>query len=303
MIPLEAWGLSCMSIGFLVEEETPMIWRGPMVMGALEQMMGQVTWGALDVLVVDMPPGTGDAQLTMAQRVALTGAVIVSTPQDIALIDARRGVRMFERMHVPVLGLVENMSFFCCPNCGHRTEIFGHGGARREAAAARDRVPGRDPVAAGYPRRGRRGDADRGGGTGQRGGEGVRGAGGAGVGEGGREGGERGGAAHRHRVTNGRNSGLTRTCEDRRRRKVTVSVVFDKLAFVHTLETEGEFSRGQAEALSEAFHTAVSETVATKADLTSSIAEVRHEITQPCVMRAVRFGRSGARKCASFDPS
>ncbi len=134
MIPLQAWGLSCMSIGFLVEEETPMIWRGPMVMGALEQMMGQVEWGALDVLIVDMPPGTGDAQLTMAQRVALTGAVIVSTPQDIALIDARRGVRMFERVHVPVLGLVENMSFFCCPNCGHRTELFGHGGARLEAA-------------------------------------------------------------------------------------------------------------------------------------------------------------------------
>jgi ATP-binding protein involved in chromosome partitioning len=133
MIPLEAWGLTCMSIGFLVEEETPMIWRGPMVMGALEQMMGQVEWGALDILVVDMPPGTGDAQLTMAQRVALSGAVIVSTPQDIALVDARRGVRMFERVHVPVLGLVENMSFFQCPNCGHTSHIFGHGGARLEA--------------------------------------------------------------------------------------------------------------------------------------------------------------------------
>ncbi|HUB14744.1 MAG TPA: Mrp/NBP35 family ATP-binding protein [Acetobacteraceae bacterium] len=133
MVPLQAWGLSCMSIGFLVEEETPMIWRGPMVMGALEQMMGQVEWGALDVLVVDMPPGTGDAQLTMAQRVALAGAVIVSTPQDIALIDARRGVRMFERVNVPVLGLVENMSYYCCPNCGHRAELFGHGGARLEA--------------------------------------------------------------------------------------------------------------------------------------------------------------------------
>ena len=133
IIPLQAWGLSCMSIGFLVDEETPMIWRGPMVMGALEQMMGQVEWGPLDILVVDMPPGTGDAQLTMAQRVALTGAVIVSTPQDIALIDARRGVRMFERTRVPVLGLVENMSFFCCPACGHRSEIFGHGGARVEA--------------------------------------------------------------------------------------------------------------------------------------------------------------------------
>jgi ATP-binding protein involved in chromosome partitioning len=133
MIPLPAWGLKAMSIGFLVEEETPMIWRGPMVMGALEQMMGQVEWGPLDIMVVDMPPGTGDAQLTMAQRVTLAGAVIVSTPQDIALLDARRGVRMFERTKVPVLGLVENMSFFCCPNCGTRSEIFGHGGARMEA--------------------------------------------------------------------------------------------------------------------------------------------------------------------------
>jgi ATP-binding protein involved in chromosome partitioning len=133
MIPIEAWGLSCMSIGFLVDEETPMIWRGPMVMGALEQMMGQVSWGTLDVLVVDMPPGTGDAQLTMAQRVSLAGAVIVSTPQDIALLDARRGVKMFEKTRVPVLGLVENMSYFHCPACGHRADIFGHGGARAEA--------------------------------------------------------------------------------------------------------------------------------------------------------------------------
>ena len=134
MLPVPAWGLSAMSIGFLVEEETPMIWRGPMVMGALEQMMSQVAWGPLDIMIVDMPPGTGDAQLTMAQRVALAGAVIVSTPQDIALLDARRGVRMFERTNVPVLGLIENMSYFCCPNCGHRAEIFGHGGARQEAA-------------------------------------------------------------------------------------------------------------------------------------------------------------------------
>ncbi len=134
MLPLEAWGLKAMSIGFLVEEETPMIWRGPMVMGALEQMMGQVEWGTLDIMLVDMPPGTGDAQLTMAQRVSLAGAVIVSTPQDIALIDARRGVRMFERTKVPVLGLIENMSFFSCPNCGHESHIFGHGGARAEAA-------------------------------------------------------------------------------------------------------------------------------------------------------------------------
>jgi ATP-binding protein involved in chromosome partitioning len=133
MIPLSVWGLKAMSIGFLVEEDTPMIWRGPMVMGALEQMMGQVAWGTLDILLVDMPPGTGDAQLTMAQRVALSGAVIVSTPQDIALLDARRGVRMFERTRVPVLGLIENMSYFCCPACNHRTDIFGHGGARIEA--------------------------------------------------------------------------------------------------------------------------------------------------------------------------
>jgi ATP-binding protein involved in chromosome partitioning len=133
MVPLPAWGLKAMSIGFLVEEETAMIWRGPMVMGALEQMMGQVDWGPLDIMIVDMPPGTGDAQLTMAQRVALAGAVIVSTPQDIALSDARRGVRMFEQTRVPVLGLIENMSFFCCPACGHRAEIFGHGGARAEA--------------------------------------------------------------------------------------------------------------------------------------------------------------------------
>ncbi|MDA8248607.1 MAG: Mrp/NBP35 family ATP-binding protein [Rhodospirillales bacterium] len=133
MLPLPAWGLQAMSIGFLVDEETAMIWRGPMVMGALEQMMGQVEWGPLDIMIVDMPPGTGDAQLTLAQRVALAGAVIVSTPQDVALADARRGVKMFERTRVPVLGLVENMSFFCCPNCGHRAEIFGHGGARAEA--------------------------------------------------------------------------------------------------------------------------------------------------------------------------
>jgi ATP-binding protein involved in chromosome partitioning len=132
-IPLQRWGLKAMSIGFLVDADTAMIWRGPMVMGALEQMMGQVEWGELDVMVVDMPPGTGDAQLTMSQRVPLAGAVIVSTPQDVALIDARRGVKMFEKVNVPVLGLIENMSFFCCPNCGHRAEIFGHGGARAEA--------------------------------------------------------------------------------------------------------------------------------------------------------------------------
>ncbi|MFC7473347.1 Mrp/NBP35 family ATP-binding protein [Dankookia sp. GCM10030260] len=134
IIPLQRWGLKAMSIGFLVDAETPMIWRGPMVMGALEQMMGQVAWGALDIMVVDMPPGTGDAQLTMSQRVPLAGAVIVSTPQDVALLDARRGVRMFEKVNVPVLGVIENMSYYCCPKCGDRADIFGHGGARAEAA-------------------------------------------------------------------------------------------------------------------------------------------------------------------------
>jgi ATP-binding protein involved in chromosome partitioning len=134
MIPLPAWGVACMSIGFLVDEETAMVWRGPMVMGALNQMLGQVEWGVLDVLVIDMPPGTGDAQLTLAQRANLAGAVIVSTPQDIALIDARRGVKMFEQVRVPVLGIVENMSYFNCPACAHRTDIFGHGGAKDEAA-------------------------------------------------------------------------------------------------------------------------------------------------------------------------
>jgi ATP-binding protein involved in chromosome partitioning len=133
MIPLEAWGLKAMSIGFLVPEEKALIWRGPMVMGALNQMLGQADWGDLDVLVVDMPPGTGDAQITLAQKAKPHGAVIVSTPQDIALLDARRGVQMFSQVGVPVLGIVENMSYFCCPNCGHRTDIFGHGGARAEA--------------------------------------------------------------------------------------------------------------------------------------------------------------------------
>ncbi len=122
-----------MSIGFLIEEETPMIWRGPMVMSALTQMLREVEWGKLDVMVVDMPPGTGDAQLTMAQRVPLKGAVIVSTPQHLTLIDARRGVAMFNRVNVPVLGVIENMSYFLCPHCGTRSDIFAHGGARHEA--------------------------------------------------------------------------------------------------------------------------------------------------------------------------
>ena len=122
-----------MSIGFLVEEDLAMIWRGPMVISAITQMLREVAWGELDILVVDLPPGTGDAQLTMAQQTPLTGAVIVSTPQDIALIDARRGIAMFQKVNVPLLGLIENMSGFCCPTCHRVTPIFGHGGARQEA--------------------------------------------------------------------------------------------------------------------------------------------------------------------------
>jgi ATP-binding protein involved in chromosome partitioning len=131
--PMERFGVKVMSIGFLVEEDLAMIWRGPMVISAITQMLREVAWGDLDVLVVDLPPGTGDAQLTMAQQTPITGAVIVSTPQDIALIDARRGIAMFQKVNVPLLGLIENMSSFCCPTCNHVTPIFGHGGARQEA--------------------------------------------------------------------------------------------------------------------------------------------------------------------------
>jgi ATP-binding protein involved in chromosome partitioning len=131
--PMERFGVKVMSIGFLVEEDLAMIWRGPMVISAITQMLREVAWGELDILVVDLPPGTGDAQLTMAQQTPLTGAVIVSTPQDIALIDARRGIAMFEKVNVPLLGLIENMSGFCCPACNQVTPIFGHGGARHEA--------------------------------------------------------------------------------------------------------------------------------------------------------------------------
>jgi ATP-binding protein involved in chromosome partitioning len=133
MIPIPRFGLAIMSIGFLVEEDTAMIWRGPMVMSAITQMLRDVAWGTLDILVVDMPPGTGDAQLTLAQNVPLKGAVIISTPQDLSLIDARRGLAMFRKVNVPVLGIVENMSYFQCPHCGTRSDIFGHGGARHEA--------------------------------------------------------------------------------------------------------------------------------------------------------------------------
>ena len=133
MHPMEAYGIKVMSIGFLVDEEVAMIWRGPMVQSALTQMMRDVAWGELDCLVVDMPPGTGDAQLTMAQTVPLAGAVIVSTPQDLALIDARRAVAMFKKVNIPILGVLENMSYFLCPHCGERSDVFAHGGARHEA--------------------------------------------------------------------------------------------------------------------------------------------------------------------------
>ena len=133
MIPLQRFGLPLMSIGFLVAEETAMVWRGPMIQSAIRQMLWDVAWGELDVLVVDMPPGTGDAQLSLAQQVPLAGAIIVSTPQDLALIDARRGITMFRKVDVPTLGIIENMSYFLCPHCNTRSDIFGHGGARLEA--------------------------------------------------------------------------------------------------------------------------------------------------------------------------
>jgi len=133
LVPLEAYGVKIMSMGFLVDENTPMVWRGPMVAQALTQMLGDVLWGDLDALVVDMPPGTGDVQLTMAQQTPIAGAVIVSTPQDLALIDARRAVAMFQKVEAPILGVIENMSYFLCPHCGGRSEIFSHGGARHDA--------------------------------------------------------------------------------------------------------------------------------------------------------------------------
>ncbi len=133
LVPLEAYGIKIMSMGFLVDENTPMVWRGPMVAQALTQLLGEVAWGDLDALVVDMPPGTGDVQLTMAQQTPIAGAVIVSTPQDLALIDARRAVAMFQKVEAPILGIIENMSYFLCPHCGGRSEIFSHGGARHDA--------------------------------------------------------------------------------------------------------------------------------------------------------------------------
>lgn len=133
IMPIEALGLKAMSIGFLIDVDQPVAWRGPRVMGAIGQLLHEVAWGPLDVLVVDMPPGTGDVQLTMVQKAPLSGAVVVSTPQDLALIDARKGITMFEKVNVPILGIIENMSQFICPNCGTTSHIFGTGGARAEA--------------------------------------------------------------------------------------------------------------------------------------------------------------------------
>ncbi|MDF1709430.1 MAG: Mrp/NBP35 family ATP-binding protein [Paracoccaceae bacterium] len=133
IIPLHAHGVTLMSIGLMLDPAKAVVWRGPMLMGALQQMLGQVEWGELDVLLVDLPPGTGDVQLTLCQRTQLTGAIVVSTPQDVALLDARKAIDMFNTLKTPVLGLIENMSVFCCPNCGHETAIFGHGGVEAEA--------------------------------------------------------------------------------------------------------------------------------------------------------------------------
>ena len=133
IVPVERYGVKVMSLGFLMDVDQPVIWRGPMVMKAVEQFLQDVAWGQLDFLVIDLPPGTGDAQLTLTQKVHLSGAVIVTTPQDVSLIDARKGLAMFQKVNVPVLGIVENMSYYLCPQCGHRDEIFKHGGGRRTA--------------------------------------------------------------------------------------------------------------------------------------------------------------------------
>ena len=133
IVPLDAHGIKMMSIGSMVDPDQALIWRGPMLMGALQQLLGQVDWAPLDVLIIDMPPGTGDVQLTLGQKTEINGAIIVSTPQDVALIDARKAINMFEKLKTPILGMIENMSFYTCPNCGDEAHIFGHGGVEHEA--------------------------------------------------------------------------------------------------------------------------------------------------------------------------
>jgi ATP-binding protein involved in chromosome partitioning len=147
IIPLKAHGVTMMSLGLMLEEDKPVVWRGPMLMGALQQMLGQVEWGRLDVLIVDLPPGTGDVQLTLCQRTQLTGAIVVSTPQDVALLDARKAIGMFQLLKTPILGLIENMSTYVCPNCGHEAHIFGHGGVAAEAAKLGVPLLGEIPLA------------------------------------------------------------------------------------------------------------------------------------------------------------
>ncbi|KAL6214603.1 hypothetical protein ACLB2K_014035 [Fragaria x ananassa] len=149
MIPIKSYGVKCMSIGLLVDKDAPLVWRGPMVSSALEKMTRGVEWGNLDILVVDMPPGTGDAHITVSQRLQLSGALIVSTPQDVALMDARRGINMFSKVEVPILGIVENMSCFKCPNCAERWFIFGEGGSRKIAAEMGIEVAGEIPLEVG----------------------------------------------------------------------------------------------------------------------------------------------------------
>ncbi len=161
IVPIERYGVKVMSLGFLMDVDQPVIWRGPMVMKAVEQFLQDVAWGKLDFLVIDLPPGTGDAQLTLTQKIHLSGAVIVTTPQDVSLIDARKGLAMFQKVNVPVLGIVENMSYYICPKCGHREEIFKHGGGRRTAEELARPVPRRDPARSEGRRGRRRRRADR----------------------------------------------------------------------------------------------------------------------------------------------
>ncbi|KAM7254197.1 hypothetical protein ACFE04_031879 [Oxalis oulophora] len=149
MIPIESYGVKCMSMGFLMDKDAAVVWRGPMVMSALEKLSRGVSWGNLDILVVDMPPGTGDAQITITQKLLLSGALIVSTPQDVALMDARRGITMFSKVHVPILGLVENMSCFTCPHCSEPSFIFGNGGTRKTAAEMGYDLVGEIPIEVG----------------------------------------------------------------------------------------------------------------------------------------------------------